>query len=103
LSSALLAMLNLPALGLGLVGEPDESAITNPADLRTLEALLTLHLVWAAAAAVAGSGSVQASRAESYRLRAARERSALRARLDLDGDGVPDAERRPGAAVLVRG
>ncbi len=98
-----LAMLGLPAAGRGLAGEIDETAIKNPDDLRTLEALLTLGLVWAGAAAVAGPGSNAAARAEQYRLRAARERSAAVARLDANGDGVADSERRAGAGVFVRG
>lgn len=101
--AAVLRMLGLPAAGTGLPGEADETAITNPRDLATLEALLTLSLVWSAAAAVAGSGGGAAARAEEYRRRAARERSTVAARLDVDGDGVVDAERRAGAGVLVRG
>jgi len=100
--AGLLLMLGLPEAGQGVSGEADETAITNPGDLKLLEALLTLRLIWMAAAAVTGAGSSAAARAEQYRLRAAHERSCVRATLDLDGDGKPDAERRAGACVFVR-
>jgi hypothetical protein len=100
--AGLLMMLGLPEAGTGAFGEVDETAITNPGELRMLETLLALRTIWAAAAAVGGAGSSAAARAEQYRLRAAHERSCVRARLDLDGDGVPDAERRAGAGVFVR-
>ena len=98
-----LLMLGLPAAGKGLPGEPDETAIVNPDDLKPLVALLALSLVWSAAAAIHGAGSGAAARAEHYRLRASRERSTAIARLDVDGDWVADAERRAGAAALMRG
>lgn len=101
--AAVLRMLGLVAAGKGLPGEVDETAITNPRELAMLEALLTLGLVWSAAAAIAGPGSNAAARAEQYRQRAARERSTVVARLDVDGDGLADAERRAGAGVFVRG
>lgn len=101
--AAVLRMLGLPAAGKGLTGEADETAVTNPCDLAMLEALRTLSLVWAAAAAIAGPGSNAAARAEQHRLRAARERSTVTARLDVNGDGVVDAERRAGMGVFVRG
>lgn len=97
-----LAMLGLPAAGKGLPGEVDETAIRNADDLRLLETLLTLSLVWSAAAAAAGPGSSAAGRAEQYRLRAARERSIAIARLGVNGDGVVDAQRRAGTGVFVR-
>ena len=100
--AAVLRMLGLAAAGKGLPGETDETAITNVRDLAMLEALLTLSLIWSAAAAVTGPGSNAAARAAEYRLRASCERSVAIARLDLDGDGLADAERRAGAAMLER-
>jgi hypothetical protein len=100
--AALLTMLGLPAAGAGLPGETDESAVVNSRNLAMLESLLTLALVWSAAAALAGEGSGAALRAESYRKRASRERQVAAAKLDLDGDGVADAQRRAAAGEFVR-
>ena len=100
--AAVLRMLGLPAAGSGLPGEADETAITNPRDLAMLEALLAMSLIWSAAAAVAGPGSGAMFRAEHYRQRTARERSTVIARLDVNGDGIVDAERRAGTGVFVR-
>jgi len=100
--AVVLAMLGLPAAGTAAPGEPGEAAITNPQDLRMLATLLSLGLIWSAAAAVSGPHSNAASRAEHYRLRAARDRSTVVARLDVDGDGIPDAQRCAAAGVFVR-
>jgi len=100
--AAVLAMLGLPAAGTAAPGTPDETAITNPHELRMLAALLSLSLIWSAAAAVSGPHSNAASRAEQYRQRAARERSSVIARLDIDGDGLADAQRSAAAAAFAR-
>ncbi len=87
--------------------DPDDDAlteddITNPNGLRLLEALGALHLVFASAAALAPGGSPLAERAEMYRQRFADERQRAAARIDLDGDGLPDATRRLNTIVLTR-
>lgn len=87
--------------------EPDPDAvsegdITNPAALKRVEALGTLHLVFAGAAALSEPGSTLWARAEMYRDRFAAERRRAAARLDLDGDGVADATRRLNLVQLVR-
>lgn len=83
-------------------GSPTESDITNPEGLRLLEALGALHLIFSAAAALAPGGSPLADRAELYRERFAAERQRAAARIDLDGDGVADATRRPNSLILTR-
>jgi hypothetical protein len=100
--ATVLSMLGLAAAGKGIAGEADETAVTNPRDLATLESAIALSLIWAAAASVAGPASNAASRADYFRMHAGRERAIAAARLDLDGDGIPDAERRPGAASFLR-
>ncbi|MFN0011802.1 MAG: hypothetical protein ACKVS8_09190 [Phycisphaerales bacterium] len=80
-----------------------ESAVMNPRDLRLLEALGTLHLVFAAlGGAGAVAGSPESGRAEMYRQRFAAERGRVSARIDTDGDGLADATRRPSVMMLVR-
>ena len=93
----------LGMLGLGEPGGPGADDVINPADLRGLEAIGALHLVYAGASAAGGSGSVEAERAAWYRGRFAEERSRVAARIDLDGDGVADVIRRPGVVALRRG
>ncbi|HZW08089.1 MAG TPA: hypothetical protein VFF65_13280, partial [Phycisphaerales bacterium] len=72
-------------------------------ELVTLESLLALHTIYAAAGAAAPHGSPLADRAAQFRLRAGAERTRLAARIDTDGDGHPDATRRPGVIPLLRG
>jgi len=81
------------------IGETD---ITNPAALKRVEALGTLHLVFASAAALSEPGSAPWARADMYRDRFAAERRRASARIDLDGDGVADATRRLNLVQLVR-
>lgn len=82
-----------------------ESNILNPSALRRLEALGTLHLIFSAASAsgVGGDASSFAERAEMYRQRYADERGRVSALIDTDGDGKPDATRRPSVMRFVRG
>lgn len=82
-----------------------ESSIVNPGALRRLEALGTLHLIFAAASASGsvGDGSVYADKAAMYRERFAAERERVNVLIDTDGDGRPDAARRPTVMHLVRG
>jgi len=81
---------------------PGESSITNPEALARVEALGALHLVYAAAAAPTEPGSSLWARADFYRRRFAEERRRAAARLDVDGDGVPDATRRLNVVQFVR-
>ena len=84
-------------------GVVTESSITNGGSLALLEALGALHLVFAAASALAGDGSPAAFKAGMYRDRFTAERGRAAARIDTDGDGVADATRRPSVVQLVRG
>lgn len=79
-----------------------EAAVLNGDELVMLESLLALHLVYAAAGAAAPAGSGLALKAEQYRRRAGAERTRIAAQIDLDGDGVIDATRRPGVIPWVR-
>ena len=85
-----------------LPGEPSASSIVNPGALARLEALGALHLVWLSASLNAGRDADVALRAERYREMLVRERDVAAIYLDLDGDGVPDACRRPGRPPLER-
>ncbi|MDQ7014743.1 MAG: hypothetical protein Q9O74_12760 [Planctomycetota bacterium] len=87
------------AAGVGVVSE---SSIVNPGSFVLLEALGTLHLVFAAASALASEGSPAAFKMGMYRERFAAERGRVSARIDTDGDGVADATRRPSVVQLVR-
>lgn len=84
------------------VGVVSESSIVNPGAFVLMEALGTLHLVFAAASALASEGSPAAFKAGMYRERFATERGRVSARVDTDGDGVADATRRPSVVQLVR-
>jgi hypothetical protein len=85
-------------------GEPGEGDITNPGALRQLEVLGALHLIFTAAAAPGATfrDSHEFNRAQIYRERFAAERQRAAARVDLDGDGLPDATRRLNAVQFVR-
>lgn len=83
-------------------GRLGESAITNTAALVTLESLGALHLIFAAAASVAGPGSPAATRASMYRDLFREERLRATVELDTDADGLPDVVRRLNVARLVR-
>lgn len=89
----------------GVTADPGgvtEASITNPGALARLEALGTLAIVWGAASALQGPRSPAGERAEWYRARFARERETVSVRLDLDGDGRPDATRHLGNAPMRR-
>ncbi|GMV26804.1 MAG: hypothetical protein AMXMBFR58_28350 [Phycisphaerae bacterium] len=99
----LLRLIGAEETGTGaLPGAILESQITNPGDLASLEAFGVLAFLLAAAAATAASSSPLAVRAAFYRGLFSQERSRVTVRLDLDGDGVADAERRLNAAALER-
>jgi len=67
-----------------------------------LESLAALHLIWLSATLNAGSDALVATRADRYRAMYMRERERVGAFLDLDGDGFPDAVRRPSIVPLLR-
>lgn len=85
------------------LGRPTESSITNPGTLRRLVGLGALHLIYAAASALSPAQSPQAARAAMYRSRFGAERERVAVRLDLNGDGYPDATRRPNVLQFIRG
>jgi hypothetical protein len=82
-----------------------ESSILNPTALRRLESFGALHLIFSAASAsgVGGDAASFADRAEMYRQRYAEERGRASVLIDTDGDGKPDATRRPSVMRFVRG
>lgn len=84
-------------------GAPTESSITNPGMLRRLESLSALHLIYAAASALSPAESPQAARSLMYRTRFGEERERVAVRLDLNGDGYPDATRRLNVFQFTRG
>lgn len=81
---------------------PSEDHILNPRALSRLEALGTLHVIFFGAAASLADDSPLWARSAHYRERYLHERREVFAQLDLDGDGVADAIRRPGLARLRR-
>jgi hypothetical protein len=83
-------------------GIVSESSILNPADLTLVECLGALHLIYSAASAALADTSPLAQRARMYQERFAKERWRARARIDLDGDGIADAERSLAISHLVR-
>ncbi len=97
-----LAMLGIDAPGEDSSGV-DESMVTNPGALTRLECLGTLHLIYSGAAAPGRGGDRFEQRVELYRERYRREREAVVAMIDMDGDGIAEATRRPNAFVLMRG
>lgn len=97
----LLTMLALDAPGEDNFGI-NETMVTNPAALARLETLGTLHLIYAGASAPKRGEDRYEQRAELYRQRYQRERESVVAMIDLDGDGIAEATRRPNAFVLTR-
>lgn len=102
-----LRMVGLEPLGEASADELDASAVTNPEDLRRVEALGALHLIFAAASAPGssadGPGSSWAARARMYRERYSAERGRVAALVDVDGDGRAEAARRLNVVRFVRG
>lgn len=80
----------------------DESRITNPEDLQRLEALMTLHSVYASLASMRGPDDPFILRAELYRRRVSEERQRTVAFIDTDFDGIPDVARRLNTFTLHR-
>lgn len=84
-------------------GRLGEEAITNGAALAALEALGTLHLIFAAASSVAGLTSPAAIRSQMYRDLFREEKRRVSVELDTNGDGLPDVSRRLNVSQFVRG
>jgi len=89
-------------------GQVKESDITNPDSFRAVEAMAALYHIYCIAAAP-GSADLAGSLAHTWINRARiwqdRYTDAIRtaaAQIDLDGDGQPDATRRPGLTQLIR-
>lgn len=97
----------LGMLGIDAIGEAgfgiDESMVTNPGALTRLEALGTLHLIYAGASAPRRGQDRYEQRSELYRQRYQRERESVVAMIDMDGDGIAEATRRPNGFMLARG
>lgn len=93
----------LGLLGLDLPDGPGAEAVVDTTALAHAEALGTLHLVYAAASALSGPSSALGARAVMFADMFSRARQTLAVGLDLDGDGVVDATRRPALMHLVRG
>ena len=84
-----------------------EASITNPASLVTIEALGAICMVYNAATLSATPGqdgwaSPIWARAQIFRERFAAARQLAVARIDTDGDGLPDATRRLNTLILTR-
>ncbi len=90
-------------LGLDRLDGPGPEVVVNGEPLAHAEALGALHLVYAAASALSGPSSALGARAAMYADMFSRARQSLAVGLDLDGDGVVDATRRPALVHLVRG
>jgi hypothetical protein len=93
----------LGMLGLDRPDGPGEEVVVDASTLAHAEALGALHLVYAAASALSGPSSALGARAAMYADMFSRARQTLAVGLDLDGDGVVDATRRPALMQLVRG
>lgn len=83
-------------------GRPGVESILNPGALVQLEALAALHLIWLSATLNVGADASVAARAERFKEMYVRERERVGAFIDLDGDGFPDAVRRPSIVPLLR-
>ncbi|MCH8152169.1 MAG: hypothetical protein IH830_07335 [Planctomycetes bacterium] len=95
----------LGALGIGDTGSPDdldETAITNPQDVGRLIALRTIARVLASASALDPTSDSLTQRAAVYAARAEEATHQTVVRIDLDGDGLPEATRRIDVLALVR-
>jgi hypothetical protein len=80
-------------------GDP---TFAEPGEITRFAALLTLAAAYSAAASISGDDSPTGKRAAKYRELAKEERRVLTARIDLDGDGIADAVRRPSVVGLER-
>lgn len=97
----------LRSIGIDPDAEPDAppptpAHITNPEALTRLQALGALHLIFAAASSIADERAPTNARAMLYLARYRAEHARTIVRLDLDGDGIPDAARRLSTIHLLR-
>lgn len=83
----------LRAIGIDADDGDGESRIVNADHLRHTETLGALHLIYSAAASLAGPASAHAARAELYERRFRSARARTPAKLDLDGDGEGEVIR----------
>lgn len=79
-----------------------DATLVDPGEVTRFAALLTLAAAYSAAASISGDDSPAGKRAAKYRELANEERRTLTVRIDLDGDGIADAVRRPSVVVLER-
>ncbi|MFT3687065.1 MAG: hypothetical protein QM783_19440 [Phycisphaerales bacterium] len=100
----LLGLADIDADTGGQVGQTlSDTRVTNPGALSMLEALCALNIIYAAAATGAPANSPIADKARQFAARAAAERTRIAALIDTNGDGTPDATRRPSVIPLLRG
>ena len=85
------------------VGTPSEQQITNLDALSSLEAMMALEIIFAAAATPGPTNALLLEKSEWYRRRAAAERQHIHLQLDLNNDGHPDAKRSSTTIPLARG
>lgn len=85
--------------GPGIVTQSD---ITNPGAFVRAESFGALHLIFSSAAALVGESQPMWVKAQLYRNRFTTARRELVAQIDLDGDGQPDATRRPNVIQFIR-
>jgi hypothetical protein len=102
--SVILRMLGIDPSDPAVPGRITEDEITNPASLTLAESLHALATIYHAACLGSASGPAWSlwQRAQSYRDRFESERQRAAARIDLDGDGLPDATRRLNVIQLLR-
>ena len=101
----LIHQLLLQAFGLNqgaILGEPQESNLINTQEAGMVEALGTLHLIYAGASALIGEQGLLWNKAQMYRDRFRSAREQLVMQFDLDGDGLPDASRSSNVIRLLR-
>lgn len=84
-------------------GPPSAAHVVNTRDLALVESLGAMHIILASAAALVGDHSTLWTKASLYRDRFDHARRRLAAHLDLNSDGVADAQRRITVAHLTRG
>jgi hypothetical protein len=77
-------------------------AILNPDSIKHLIAMRVLAEAFSAAAAGDPENSTLAARRDHYRNRAASALRSAACLIDIDGDGVADADRRPGIIEFTR-
>lgn len=84
------------------LGDPQESNILNDQEVALVEALGSLHLIYAGASALVGEQGLLWNKSQMYRDRFHAAREQLILRFDLDGDGFVDATRASNIIRLLR-